>query len=404
MPTTTTLTSWIADRSAASAKVAKFNAQLVKWGLDGGAATLTFSGATTLQPLNEVAVVLLGCDGAEHFPGAQYVRLYEATVTYAAVKLPGDYRLAAVVAHGEANIVCRAPSFDGELDEALWAAAPTCDHCGTVRARNETILVHSAAEGFCRVGTSCVRPYLGVDGAHLLGYTLAWASLLDEDEGTLTGHAGTLTLDYVTAAALCIAASGFRSTSGDFSTRDGAWSLLSDRRAPAAPAAWATAHATATAALVWAQALVPSSDFDRNLLAAASCGVLDRRARGAGILAYLPEAYLKAVAKRAEASTVDSNEHVATVGAKVSLTLTVTRLAQLEPYSYNGPAGLRITGRDEAGHTIQIYTTVATAIGQAALATDTDKAPVKLAGTVKSHTEYNERRITVLTRCKPVTA
>jgi hypothetical protein len=394
----TTIHAAVASPEAIKAKVAKFNAQLERWGLGEGAATVMFPGTSYLAPLNELAGAIAGCEGAEHFPGTEFIRLYDAVLTFEPVKLPGDFVLAAVVAHsGSTNIVNRCPSFDGKLAEDLWTAEPTCDHCGYNRERNETILVYSAAEGYKRVGTTCVRPYLGVDGKHLLSWSLGMASLLDEDERERSSAACFLTSDYVAAAAALILASGFKPSSFADSTRSGAYALLADHSVIASPEAIDLANK----AIAWAKALPLTGDFERNMVAAAGNELLDKAGRSAGVLAYIPEGYLRAEAKRIElASVANVNEHVGNVGDKIMVTLTITRLIQSEGYTYNGPDALRINGKDADGHLFSVKTSVGTAIANAAVNAD-EGATLTLTGTVKAHSEWNDRKTTDLTRCKP---
>jgi len=96
-------------------------------------------------------------------------------VFFGEIPIIKGWNLAAAVEHSRVqeneinyNTVRSVPGYDDLVD--LRTAPPTCDHCGHNRFRKNTYLLHnSETNEFCRVGSSCVKDFLGdVDPTYIV--------------------------------------------------------------------------------------------------------------------------------------------------------------------------------------------------------------------------------------------
>lgn len=135
-------------------------------------------------------------------------RIYDAERRL--VHLPG-WSLAAVVQHtSEGNILRSVPSLEGDLPAQYRTDAPTCDHCGKVRRRNETFVLLNDAGTFARVGRSCLGDFLGRESADrivmLAGFAEAVDAAFSEYEGEGFGGGGVRRYGPASVAAWTVAA------------------------------------------------------------------------------------------------------------------------------------------------------------------------------------------------------
>lgn len=136
----------------------------------------------------------------------------DVTVTFEPLRLPGGWTVAGVWEIDGAVAASAAPGApEGVLartkDRALRG---DCDHCGYTRKRNEVIVVTNDSGEELVVGTTCVKDFLGVSPARLLGW-LGWERDFEDfreaDEGM--DHLGgrikaTVSPVIVVAAALAV--------------------------------------------------------------------------------------------------------------------------------------------------------------------------------------------------------
>ncbi len=92
-----------------------------------------------------------------------YKTVIDITVEGPAVVVDG-WRLVAVLQHEDgANVVRRADGGDaGEFPEGYRVVEGRCDHCNTVRRRNDTFVLQHEDGRFCQVGRDCLRDFIGV--------------------------------------------------------------------------------------------------------------------------------------------------------------------------------------------------------------------------------------------------
>lgn len=135
-------------------------------------------------------------------------RIYDAERRL--VHLPG-WSLAAVVQHTtEGNILRAVPSLDGDLPTTYRTDAPTCDHCGKVRRRNETFVLRHDDARFTRVGRQCLGDFLGRESADRIVMLAAFAEAVEaafsECEGEGYGSGGARRYSPASVAAWTVAA------------------------------------------------------------------------------------------------------------------------------------------------------------------------------------------------------
>lgn len=327
----------------------------------------------------------------------------------------GGWKLVASIDHAETgNVVNKVPGLDLEVPaEYRTSAASRCDHCQATRNRNQTILVWSEAEGFKQVGSDCVKLFLGVSPASLIGWMTELAGV--EDEDGFWGRREYSVTEFVAAAALVTETYGFRPSYFDgATTKSTAFDLISlSGQAFAAfrkdfPELFAQSKAADRAntlmheCMEWIASVDPKgNEYLLNLKAAAAREVLGRNA---GLLASLPNAYKKAmqqVAERAAKAQVPASVYVGTVGEKITVNnAKVVYTNRSEGYSYYGPESLFIILVDAEGHVFHLSTTVATAVADVLENADREQL-FTVTGTVKKHKKDSKgTEVTVLTRTK----
>ena len=313
-------------------------------------------------------------------------------------KLDGGWKLAAVLDHStEPNLIHAMPGYHGDLS-AFYNAEPRCDHCGQKRRRTKTIIVEDKDGRQMQVGTTCVRPYLGVNPAFILDATIAWHSILEEierwspsgvREHMLLEPKGVLTL-----AAMMIRLHGWVSKAKAeenpltyYSTanrvRDWIFALHRDEREE---------HPTdqdrelAARVMEWMSALETDNDYRYNLWALSQMDTWLPHHIGlatSAVAAYLREQEEKALAEQSE------SDWIGTPGQKVEVEATYKGAPTFE--TMWGTMYIH-KFQDDDGNVI-IWKT-----GKYLDLDDGDR--VVVSGKIKEHDEYKGIRQTVLTRCK----
>ena len=96
-------------------------------------------------------------------------------------KVNGWEFVATIDHRGERNVIRQI--VDCEIPERYWTSEPYCEHCKTLRRRNDTFLVHNVETGeFQQVGRSCVRDFTGGYDAELAASYIAMHEYLIQGE------------------------------------------------------------------------------------------------------------------------------------------------------------------------------------------------------------------------------
>lgn len=106
-------------------------------------------------------------------------------VTEPVVKLPG-WDFLGTIQHTEAGNILRtvpgAKLEPGELIDFRQTGATRCDHCNTIRQRNDTYLVRHEDGGILQVGSTCITDFLGCDRLASLSWKMGALDLSDLEE------------------------------------------------------------------------------------------------------------------------------------------------------------------------------------------------------------------------------
>jgi len=393
--------------SAPSVTVSRYFGAFFVQRLEGGDAMTVFSGFAV--------VVVLGSE----------------------LKLPGGWKLAAVIDHtvsSDGNMIRNVPGCDVAIPEEYRTAAPTCDHCGTVRQRNETFVLANDEGKIVRVGRSCIRDFLGHGSPENVAQRAIWAGELSalvsedwEDFGGYRAPFGTPIVKFLLACAALVKVDGWLSRGNalyDDATADRAMRVCFD----SVGTRWArtpdgnkirraiedengeTIETLANGSLEWARTQDGTSDYCHNLRLACSEDTVTSKT--AGIVASAIPCYMRELDRQAErrlASTIKGNEWIAQPGDKFGRKLTKKdreKGATAHP-AIEGTV-LRFNFLDNEWGCTTIVTVV-TDNGQIVkwFASNYDPendgiergSKVSVVATVKKLSEWKGQKETVLTRC-----
>lgn len=237
------------------------------------------------------------------------------------------------------------------LDEAVALPTPTerrCDHCGTVRHRNDTFLVLADSGELRQVGRNCLTAYTGIP----VGWVSTAMAGVEEVE---PGYGGAEYDGYYTDELLAITATmvrvyGWQPKSG-YGTPTVAYvaQVLEPKvtkwNAEAKAAYEREANeadaATAAAAISWARSLPDNDDgtYLCNLHRVLSANEVSSRNLGLAVSA------LQAHAKAQERDLIERQEKAAAqpvpTGDGITVEGIITSLRWKEGYTYNSPATLK---------------------------------------------------------------
>jgi hypothetical protein len=355
---------------------------------------------------------------AEYRAGAKTWPFREVYITGAPVTLDG-WTLAAAVdlldaEQGIAVVRCGW----GVKGEAAWGeGAERCDHCGTARRRTVTYIVTHPAEGWKRVGASCLADFMPRRARDAVAVAAWFADVAqwieeagaDDDDAYRDGGAARGFDGYQLSDVLPLAAAVVRVTGGyvsrkkaDELCRRSTTDLLSDElHPPRNRPEWRPLDVTdedralADAALEYARTLEPSSDYERNLSALARAGY--GQGKHLAYIASMLPAYQSHVTREAEKARARAGVrpiHVGAVGGKIDLPVTVERVVRCEGvYGTSFLHIMRAHGGDLDGAVLTWFCT-------GARPDFPMNAPARIKGTVKAHEVREGRPQTLLTRVR----
>jgi hypothetical protein len=313
-------------------------------------------------------------------------------------KLAG-WEFLATIEHGEhGNLLKSVPGKDTDLTEFRFADN-TCDHCGYDRQRNNTYVVRHENGDVKRVGSTCIRDFLGGVDAHAAARYAEFLTEFDEfysdDErehggGSAERH---FALDgFLAHVAAALRENGWTSRSeagwGKVATADQAFGSMTAKNKSDRFDITDADRETARKTIEFVREVVATkddmSDFDHNLSVAFATDYITYRAMG--FVAYAPVALAKHEQREAELQRKQTtSEHVGSEKERLYLELTV------ESVFYNeGRFGTTFitTLSDADGNVFKWFGSYELDRG----------ATVKGKWTVKRHSEWNGVKETHLTR------
>lgn len=328
-------------------------------------------------------------------------------------KVAGCTFLARIEHHAVGNIVARAPNAPESVltPESARTAAPTCDHCGQLRRRNDTFLMICPDGQIKQIGRNCLADFLrGADPTDALRMWKLLADLTaafgsDSEDGCGGGGAKWLPTvdDYLACTCAAVRVHGWFSRTiarerDCESTANYAMFLTfppPNKRKQEWEANQPTDddRAEAAAVLAWTETLSARSDLSdylHNVRVACALGYVDLH-RNAGIVASAVMARRKELeieTARVRAAARPMGAHVGKVGERLVLELEVVRVRYSDG-QYGTTSIVALV--DGQGNEFTWF----------ASGTKNWEPGTKLAGkgTVKKHEEYRGRPQTTLTRC-----
>lgn len=405
-------------------RIAKLNKRAKKLGCDFISVNILGSKEVPIRQHDE-----LGFE-ADRIVG--YRKVYEITVYGAAPKINGWEFIAVIQPTMDeagvnlGNILRGVPGATHEVPEAYRKAENHCDHCNTIRRRNETFVLRHDDDTYKQVGRNCLRDFLG----HTSPETLAAIAqmLIDaEDFGYASendGFGGRATPRYVAEEVLRVAAcairlNGWRSnkTAREFGSEStsmnvSAWiNARADERKKWEKPLIVSDEDKATAAEVveWLSKLqerTELNDYMYNLSILGQGATFTSKNFGlacSAIPTYLREME-REINRRKQFEDDAKSVHVGTVGVKFEgWTLTLVHTMDFES---DWGVSHMYKFKDEAGNVVVWFSSNVyfnDAAGRDINVGDT----VVLSGSVKKHETYNGKgrslvgvQQTIVTRCK----
>lgn len=206
--------------------------------------------------------------------------------------------------------------------EAFRHAENRCEHCGLKRRRNTTYLMFDKETGkVVQVGSDCLKDFTGAENPEKAARWAEMLAALDADmqaEGQLgleiAGRPAIPTIDYLAHAAACARQGGWKRRWDDGFRVEGTADHAHTNMGNGGTIATVTKadRQLAADALAWARDELADrddlSEFDANLVIYANADYLGQK--GDGLLAYLPQAYLRHQQRQKDQAAAASSEWV----------------------------------------------------------------------------------------------
>lgn len=369
----------------------------------GNTRTLRVIGRDTDSGAEYRAVQMTVQPKSNEYP-AGVIDQFEVTLTGELPQLAG-WRFVASLEHTEGGNLVKSMPGGGNVPDRYLTAQSVCEHCGTKRNRNKTVVCAHTDGRFVQVGSNCLKDFLGHGDAETLAQLLEWrsnmwATYMAEyypDEGFQLGGFVPSMVElslFLIRVAQMIRLYGYVSRSrGEeelrVSTADEAMGALRNREK--APEPSAEDEAKAKAAQAWAAALtddeVRGNTFLHNLrVIAGSQGV---SLKNLGMAAAIIVAYDKSREEARDKAITANSEHQGEVGKRGKFPgLLVEKIIASE--SAYGMTYIH-KFRDKAGNVFTWFSS----------GTSLDEGTTyDVTATVKKHDEYNGVKQTVLLRVK----
>lgn len=323
--------------------------------------------------------------------------------------IPG-WELIATIEHNAdiGNIIRTAP--EKECPKEYWDSNPVCDHCQTKRPRKTTIILKSTDTGeFKQIGSNCCSDFLPGISAQQVAEWLKFCGRINRelDNEDWDHYSGPRidpvyeTENILKISAALIRVDGYRSKKATFgqTTASDIYRYLNPPVKGSSLEDWLVwiaerkitdaDKAKASKVLEWILNHESTSEYFHNLIQYAKSGSVN--GRGFGLLGSAVIAYMKEIEKfEFEKKAPKLNEHFGEIGQRIrGLELTVKIVRSYE--SQFGTGHLYVMD-DAEGRRFCWFS------GGSRKMDEVDA--VTLTGTVKAHKLYQERKQTILTRCK----
>lgn len=370
--------------AATVAKVNKVNERAVKKGLAG---RITITGTSVLVTEQD------SITGIE-----RTFEMVDVVLGGEAPKLNGWSFIASLDWDAEAGLIVRTAPGVVSVDRSNLVKG-ACGHCKTNRARKNTYLVRHEDGTEIQVGSTCVKDFLGIEVG------VAWldeSSIVDFMGSFSGGPINHGTVYVLSLAWALIKLDGWKPSSSYGSTTKGdTFSILYPPRVITAEyrewagrvrelAVEAVERADEVRAFVASDDFAGDSEYVRNLKAI--CAADSVSDRNIGFLVSAPQAMTRNQAKTLvrEAKQQGTSKWVGQKDDKVSMKVVVKAIKWV---SNGWGTSILYTMMDESGNVVKAF------CSREIMGEETDKE-FFIQGTIKSHSEFNNVKETVLTRVK----
>ncbi len=346
-------------------------------------------------------------DGVE-----KVVLMHHIEVTNPMVKVDGYHFVATIEHTEEGNILHNGK---GEMVPTKYrTCTPWCDHCKTLRRRNDTFVVkHEVSDTYMQIGRNCLAEFFGINAdtyaamAEMYYEVDELCEACEGDDSFSSGGGGkhydlldkflsfvaeVITLQGWVSNSMAKDNPGMQSTSNvaqrhifpsryDIENNNLLFRIPSDKSLE-----------TAKLAIEWCENIsdeeTEKSEYLHNIRVIAKRGVVEGRQYG--YAASIVSGYLRHVndLKKREFNKENPSQHVGTVGKRQDFTLLVEKVIQID--SNYGSSFIHIM--TDSNNNRFVWKASGTCL-------DTGET-VTLKGTIKEHSVYREQNQTVLTRCK----
>lgn len=325
-----------------------------------------------------------------------------------APKIDGGWTFVGIIDHGTYHdqlgfLITKAPSTaDLVIPENYYHDEPTCDHCQTVRPRNQTFLLIDDQGNWLRVGRDCMKDYLG----HVSPQAYArWLYSIDSltsnlDENHERDNPYIEAQPYLEIVSAVIRHFGWvsKSRSREEGIEPTAWTAQDGMNDPhlmeqAGISVTNDDVEAANNALEWARGPLVDlaengNDYFYNLAIVCDQEFVHRRQLGL-LASLIPTWERETITKAREAEARKASEHVGEIKERLDLDLTCDKVVLIDGYMPNTTAAINILS-DSNGNVFVWKSGTVLDQGQT----------YRIVGTVKEHGEYNGIAQTYLTRCR----
>lgn len=303
------------------------------------------------------------------------------------------------------------PSWTVSLPQHYYNTDTHCDHCNTVRRRNDVYVVYNPeTQEYKQIGSACLKDFLGHQNAEqIAAYLDGFDSLVEEttEQDCYAGHERHYAIDvYLAHVVAVVQKFGYvNSKTAEEqckpSTKKAALNNYIEAQQRHTNKSYIPVsedhQRQAAVALAWAKEYyismptIKQSEYDHNMSVLMQESYVTERQLG--YVASVIPGYDRSIEKEIAKKNTAASEFIGTVGDTITITATVARILEFD--SFYGMTYVHIFN---ASGNIFVWKTNK----KVAQVEQKQKQIVTIKGTIKNHKMYNDVKQTELTRCKIV--
>lgn len=357
--------------------------------------------------IEKPTVVVHGSEMIRDDADGSYIEMFSVTVEQSNDIIINGWQFAATLdnSFNGGTVVRTNPSFAHELPKQYYDTDTHCDHCNTMRRRNDVyVLYNETTNEYKQIGSSCLIDFLGHTSAEAIaeyydGFEGTIEEVRDNDQGYFGASERHYAIDtYLAHVVAIISKYGYVSAkmaeeTGKQQTKKMALDnyIESQKRDSRALPVSDTHYNQAMTALTWAKdhyiskPISEQSDYDHNMAVLLQESYVTERQLG--YIASIIPSHDRHIEKEIAKKNTASSAFVGSIGEKITITATLARILEFE-----GFYGMTYIHIFNAAGNILVWKT-----NKKVAQTEQE---VTIKGTIKDHKLYNETKQTELTRCK----